>query len=204
MEATNKTQTPKEKFDAEMKQINKDISADSAPEKEAGYSSEEAADIEDQVKKTKKAMDEEDSKEEVIDKHVGTQKIEVTREQNLSMKLEKQRQEILAKFNQVGGLQKEKLSPKQQEVIGRVLKLAQEEKLDDPVLLHLVGKKIEVAKEYAQLNAEIKEVQLMIVDKMAKLATACTDSQAMAKTYNRDILLYVQKNPSLIEAKDCE
>lgn len=203
---TKKQLTPKEKFDVEMKRINKDINISNAPEKDAGYSDKDVVETEDQVEAAEKAMDDDletqehiEEEERNFNKHVGTKKIEVTKEQHINMRLEKQRKEILAKFNQVGGLQKEKLTPKQQEVIFTVLKMAEEEKLSDPVLKHLVEKKIEVATEYAKLNAEIKEVQLMIVERMAKLATACTESQATTKTYNRDILLYIQKNPNLIE-----
>lgn len=196
MEET-KNRTPKERFDDEMKQINKDIAIDNAPEKEAGYSQEEAADLEDQVEAAEKAMDE-DVEETKFDKHVGTKKIEVTREQHLNNKVDQQRKEILQKFNQIGGLEKENLSEFQKNVIAKVLKASEEETLDDPVLKHLVGKKIEVAQEYAKLNAEIKEVQLMIIERMAKLAAACTESKGLAKTYNRDILLYVQKNPGVL------
>ena len=86
--------------------------------------------------------------------------------------------------------------------MAQVLKLAEQDKLDDPVLKHLVGCKVEAAKEYAILNGKIKEVQLMIVDKMAKLATDCQESQSNTKLYNRDILLYVQKNPGAIVVKE--
>lgn len=190
--------TPKQKFDEEMKQINKDINIMNAPEKESGLSNDEVGEIIETADEVEELL-EKDEKEVIIDKHIGTKKIEVTQSQHMNNKLEQQRKEILAKFNSVGGLQKEKLTPFQEQVISKVLKLEESGKLSDPVLKHLVGKKIEVAKEYAELNGKIKEVQLMIVEKMGSLASACTEAQATAKTYNRDILLYVQKNPSLIE-----
>lgn len=204
---TERQLTPKEKFDIEMKQTNKAINIANAPEKEAGYSNDEAVEVEDQVEAVEEAMNEvekADTDREIverrIDKHVGTKKVQVTmtREQHLTNKLETQRKEILQKFNQVGGLQKEKLTSFQEKVMAKVLKLAEQGKLDDPVLKHMVGMKIETAAKYDVLNGKIKEVQLMIVDRMAKLATECQESQSNAKLYNRDILLYVQRNPDAL------
>jgi hypothetical protein len=199
MEAENRSLTPKERFDMEMNEINKTISASDAPEKEAGYSHEEAMDLEDEVECAMEAMD--SDQEEIVDKHIGTKKVEVTKEQNTNLRLEQQRKDILSKFNGIGGLRKENLSPKQEAVISEVLQMAEDETLEDAVLKHLVEKKVEVAKEYEQLNDEIKELQFMIIDKMGKLAQSCTESQMISKTCNRDILLYVQKNPDSIKLK---
>ena len=219
-----KTKTPKEKYDAEMKEINKTISPNT-PEGEAGLSGQDVEDLDEECEAVEEAMDKvefmaggtlEETREfhsvdksmgdepctkEEFDKSMGDIKESttstMTQDQHLDAKIEGQRDKVLKQFTGIGAKQ-ERLTPDQQKKMTRVLELAEGKKIKDPVLLHLVNKKLDLVQEQAVMATEIKKVQLEVIERMSDLADRSLKAKGAAEHYNRDILLYVQKNPTLL------
>jgi len=185
--------TPKEKYDAEMKAINSTISPDT-PEGKAGLSKQDIKELDEEVEAVEEAMDE-------LDKNMGDVKesptTTMTQDEHLDQQINNQRERILKQFTGVGAKQ-ERLTTQQQKTMTKVLELVNQKKLDDPVLVHLVNKKLDLAQEQAGLATEIKEVQLEVVKKMSDLADKSMKAKGAVEHYNRDILLYVQKNPKVL------
>ena len=205
-----KTRTPKEKYDDEMKEINKTISPNT-PEGEAGLSGQDVQELDEECEAVEEAMDKvefmgggtlkETREFHNVDKSMGDIKESttstMTQDQHLDAKIEGQRGKVLKQFTGIGAKQ-ERLTPDQQKKMTRVLELAEGKKIKDPVLLHLVNKKLDLVQEQAVMATEIKKVQLEVIERMSDLADRSLKAKGAAEHYNRDILLYVQKNPTLL------
>ena len=190
-----KEMTPKEKFDAEMKSINATLSKD-APEKQAGFSDEEVEELEEEVEAINEAIEE---SETVIDKSMGETKVEVTKEQFNSMKQEQEKMKILHQLSQAGGLKAEKLSPEQEAKMQKLFKLERDGKLADPVLKHLLSKKVKIAQDKVKLDIQAKEMQMKLVLEFKKLADATMKCVGATNTFNASILEYVEENPGVLD-----
>lgn len=186
----NENRTPKERFDEEMKQMNKDI-AENNPNID---------------QETDAIM--EQLEDEEIDKSMGDVKEpiaqqsndEMTDEQFQNLKEKKEIGNVLKEMSKTSTLgRSEKLSVKQVETMQKLLKLFQKNLIDDPVLKHLLEKKIELAQQKAVLLVKSKDIQLRIFNEMKAITEEVSKVIGGVHTYNMDILKYVQKNPKILE-----
>lgn len=190
--------TPKQKYDQEIKGYNKSIAENTAPEKEV-MSEQEVKEHLEEVDALEEAIDSQD-KIEAIDKNMGATKIEVTKQQHLSRKLEEEKKKVLSTLHGPNASMKQnKLAPKDVKLMDQVLVMIQNGKCNDPVLKHLVDKKVSLAGERATLLVKIKEAQLRIINEMATMTDESMKNQGAMDTYNKDILQYVRKNPELLD-----
>ena len=195
---TEDTRTPKEKYDQEMKDINNTI-APERPELAAGLSEEQVEELDEELEAVEDAMEEH---EEEIDKNMGDVKENatstMTQDQFLDQEVEKQRQNVLKTFTGVGAKQ-ERLSPEDQKKMTKVLELVNGGKINDPVLKYMVDSKLDLAADQANLMTETKKIQLEVVKKMSDVADKVMKNKGAMEHKNREILLYVQKNPKVLE-----
>jgi len=180
--------TPKEIFDAQMREMNLTIS----PEKAAGLSDEEIAELDEEVE----AVEEEINH---FDKSMGETKVEVTKEQFQKKKQSQEQNEILHKLAHAGGIRAEKLSPEDETKMQDLFKLERDGKLKDPVLKHLVLQKINLAKDKIALDAKAKEMQMKLITEFGKLADSTMKCISAVNTFNQSILDYLKENPDALE-----
>lgn len=184
------TQTPKEKFDAEMKQMNNTISQ--SPEKEAGMTDEQIEDLDEEVEAVEEVM-------QAFDKSMGDTKVEVTKEQFNQKKQAQQQNEILNRLAQAGGIRAEKLSPENELKMQTLYKLERDGKIKDPVLKHMITKKVNLAKDKMALDARAKEMQMKLITEFGQLADATMKCVSAVNTFNESILEYIKENPTALE-----
>lgn len=184
------TQTPKEKFDAEMKRMNSTISQ--SPEKEAGMTDEEIEELDEEVEAVEEVM-------QAFDKSMGDTKVEVTKEQFNQKKQAQEQNAILNRLAQAGGIRAEKLSPENELKMQTLFKLERDGKLKDPVLKHMLTKKINLAKDKMALDARAKEMQMKLITEFGQLADATMKCVSAVNTFNESILDYIKENPTALE-----
>lgn len=204
MNKENKQLTSKQRFDQEIKGYNAAINGkEERIEKEAGFSDEEVAELDEHVEAMDKAINSlpDDEEEVVIDKNMGTTSISMTQEQFNASKMEEEKQKFLGKMTGVGGLAQEKLSDKDAERLRLVLQLVQKGTLKHPVLEHFITKKIEVAKAQIILSAEIKESQMKIMDELSKLTKRAASNRNSIDVYNKEILSIIDKESEILKSK---
>lgn len=193
--------TPKQKFDAEMETINKTFQKPDEPAESDVLSQDEIEELDEEVEAVEQAMDDLEDEEVEFDKSMGGTKVEVTKETFHKEKQEAANKDMAAKMASVGGLKPDKLSPKQGALMQHLLKAYQEGTIADPVLKHLLEKKVELARKKVLLDVEIKRVQTEVVQTMTNLAGDVMKIKGDSELYNRDIFDYVAKNPGLVEQK---
>ena len=187
--------TPKERFDAEMKGINNTISNKNANEKEAGYSDEEVQELDQQCEAVDEAIKNLPDEEEVeIDKNMGDTSISMTREQFGKQQLEEEKQKLLKQMTSVGGMVHDKLTAKQKELLHAVLEDTKNGVIKDPVLTHLINKKLEIAKRQIVLSTEIKETQETILKKLSELTREAASNRNAIDVFNEEILSILENS----------
>lgn len=146
-----------------------------------------------------KEQDAEESAEaetQPVDKHVGTKKIEVTREQH---------QANQAQDNAVKALQalknanQEHLNPEDLKAMKLALAMLQSGKLKDPVLVHLLNEKVELSKQYIQATVAIKELQRRMMTEISHATNAVVKCKGAIENQDRQILKLVKANPALLD-----
>ena len=81
----------------------------------------------------------------------------------------------------------------------KVLDSFQSDKIDDILLLHMVKKKLELHQENEKYQKEAKNLQLKLLNELARLTDKVVKSQGALEVFNADILKYTKENPKLIK-----
>lgn len=189
--------TPKERFDAEMKGINKTINNKKANEKEAGYTDEEVEELDQQCEAVEEAINNLPDEEEVeIDKNMGDTSVSMTREQYGKKQLEEEKNKLLKQMTAVGGMVHDKLTDKQKELLHQALEDEKNGKNTNPVLSHFINKKLEIAKRQIVLSIEIKKTQEEILKKLNDLTREAASNRNAVDVFNKEIISILEEGSS--------
>lgn len=149
-------------------------------------------------------LDDEDKKKVPIDKHIGTKKIVVTKEQNEKAKEVRIQNEALQSMSQLHAKVKPHLNQVQANKLQGILKKVADCESVDPVLGHFIKKKIENASEFANMNVKMREMQKKLLQDLTLVSNDIIKCRGASEFLDKEILSYYEENPNSVVLKKVE
>jgi len=144
-------------------------------------------------------VDLDEKAEEIMEQtETKTKTIEVTKEQYLLKKAQENNMKTLQNLRRLQNPHKTKLTQQQQAVMQKVLENVEKEKITDPVLLHLVNKKVKTSKVYLESQAKSRELYQEIMIKIKSISDEVIKCKGIIEDTDQEILEIVEKNPELL------
>ena len=195
MNQNEKTPTPKELYDEQMKVIKDEkLKANDSSLKEDAELDEQAERIIEGMEKAEKVK---------IDKSMGDVKIpqqkmmtheEWTKFQNAQLK-----QKSIESYEKIKAAKQEVLSKEQREVVETVLKKVTKGQLQNAIVKHLVNEKINLQNEYHEKQVRVNQLNTELLNKLCVLTGDVLKVKTNMDFLDKEILKLVQKNPNWIE-----
>ena len=182
--------TSKEKFDQELKQINKDINE--ANETELDHQLNQ--DCEDALKEM-----EPESNVVAIDKNLGETKVSMNKDEWLKIQEQEALKGMAESVRNIIKPSDAKLNKKQKETLNKSLIMFREEKISDPVLHNVVGMKIQQGKKYLEMTQQFKKYQIELLEKLKQCTDQIVKCTGAIEIFDEQILAIIEKNPQLLE-----
>lgn len=183
--------TPRERFLEVQKQIKEDNQKISGT-----VNLDDDDDYQEDLDVARQAVDEFDDEDdaEPVDKHMGTEKHVVTREEHEQGKAQESQTEAL---KAIGLLQDTKLtehlSNDQKQLLRDLANQQHRGELDDPVLKHMLLQKSMLVKGYSQVTEDIKELNKKILNELNMASNKLLKTQGAIENIDEQIIKYVEQ-----------
>lgn len=184
---------PKEKFEETMRGVNehKDEVREARVNKELDNELEkDNAEADDEAEKILQNLE----KKQTVDKSIGQQKISVTREQHMQNKNKQAQMQAFQQLKNSAQNVQSHLSNNQLSVMRAVLQAFEDEKVEDPVLLHLIKRKIKLSKQYVEAQVASKEMYQQLMTRMQKVSENIMKSKGAIESVDQEIFSFVEEN----------
>lgn len=184
-------ETTKEQYDKEMEQIREDnLRSKGIDPKEDKELDEESKQIADEMEQAEK---------KTFDKNMGSEKIEVTREQYLESKKQQSEKQALKQLKVLQSQQVNHLKPEENKILQYVLANYELEKITHPVLIHLVKHKVELSKKYVEGQVAIKVLQQKLLEDIAKTTNNIVKCKGAIESADKQILDLIKEEPKILQ-----
>ncbi len=200
----NTEKTARERFEEERKRISEDHAAvNGQPPSEEDELDQDVDEVLDEESEAENEVPEDFKQPEMeeattpVDRNMGLgKKIEVTREQHIDSKKQKEMAEQLMGLRRANT---EHLSPEDQKRIHTILAKAEANKLDHPLLNYLIREKVTLATQYVQATVAIKTLQQQLLKQVSEASNGLVKCKGAIENNDRQILDLVTKNPELLD-----
>jgi len=170
--------TAKQLYDEEMERIN-DYNISQF------ISKEEDRELEKESEEIMKQVEE----KEVVDKSMGEEKIVVTKEQHEFNKAKQINAAAVQNLNKINAMRrKPHLTTEQLKQMQSVLIQFKDEKLENPVLKHLVKRKIELTEEFLKSEVKAKEIYQNMLIQVNKVSEQIVKVRGIIEQTDKEIL----------------
>lgn len=119
--------------------------------------------------------------EKNIDKNIGDTNISVTKETFMKEKEKRIKQKSLEAISNLNKLKNEKHSKDEADIINQAMKLYQEHKISDELLLHFIEEKLKLTETYKVQQNQVKQLQMELLEKINDMS-----NEVMASKNNLD------------------
>jgi len=197
-QSSEKAMTPKEQYDAQVGQINKERAEHNPPDEE-----QELNDVADDAEKILETMESKELDKNVgerkeavgpftpaVDKATGNTRVEVTREQYEKHKADQAAQKALMGLKNA---QAEHLNPEQKKTMNCVMADYEAGILEDPTILALLEEKVNLNAAHLQGQKEISQFQRDMLNKVALITNNLVKTKGAIELTDKMILDRVGK-----------
>lgn len=139
-----------------------------------------------------------DGKVRPIDKNMGQKKVVVTQAEYQKSKQEKQFKDTLGNIQQLSDARVDHLNIEHKKVINLILSLAENDKLNNPVLEHLVRQKVILSTQFTQASVAIKALQQKLMNDIATATNNVVKCKGAIEEVDRQLIAFIRDNPKAL------